>query len=88
MHISDTIGHCIWRQQIIPGPNLPLAPLEAPCMQLMILSDTGADMYLFSAVPASEAQQQPGKVELHVQVSRAVANSLVIVIQGPAVLVC
>ena len=41
---------------------------------------TQADMYLFSAVPAFQAQQQPGKVELQGPVSRAVTNSLVVVI--------
>ncbi|KAA6420502.1 MAG: hypothetical protein FRX49_09663 [Trebouxia sp. A1-2] len=44
------------------------------------------DIYLFSAVPAFQAQKQPGKVELQGPVGRAVANSLVVVIQGAAVL--
>ena len=55
---------------------------------MYVTRHTQADMYLFSAVPAFQAQQQPGKVELQGPVSRAVTNSLVVVIQGPAVLVC
>lgn len=44
--------------------------------------------HLFSAVPAFQPQQQPGQMELQGAVSRAVAHSLVVVVQGPAVLVC
>ena len=44
-------------------------------------------VYLFSAVPALEAQQQVGKVQLQGQVSRAVAHSLVVVIEGSTILV-
>lgn len=84
MHIFDTIGHRIWRQQTMSGPNVPLA---TPCVQL-ICATGRFDIYLFSAVPAFQAQKQPGKVELQGPVGRAVANSLVVVIQGAAVLVC
>lgn len=43
--------------------------------------------YLFSAIPTLEAQQQVGEVQLQRQAGRAVAHSLVVVVQGSAVLV-
>ena len=42
--------------------------------------------HLFSAVPALQAEQQVGKVQLQGQIGRAVAHSLVVIVQCTAIL--
>lgn len=45
-------------------------------------------MHLVSTIPAFEAQQEVSQVQVQAQVSRAVPNSLVIVVQCTPVLMC